>query len=256
MKLSFKSFVLFFSVAFIAISCGGSDNPSPTVNKVCQLTKVSEISQTSNVVTTYKYSGDGKVIEMNAKRISPTPSEVMTTFSYDATGKLSKRTIKYIGTAAMDIEELMIYKINGQLEKIQFKVVGNNNVLATTTFEYNSTNQISKIVAINQVSTYDYSNGNISSFSITTGRNTQLIGLLNYDNKRNPLNGLTSAFPDRPEYTSLNNYRASSLTQNGFLTPNQPLFNYTYNSENFPTKVDYSNSNQTATIVYEYANCK
>lgn len=245
---------MFFSVALVAISCGGSDNPSPTVNTTCQLTKSSTTSQTSGTITTYKYGSDGKVTEINLKRTTTTPAEETTVFTYDATGKVSKRKTTYSGTGAV-IDYTFIYKVNGQLEKLQ-QVSGSNT--ADVIFEYNANNQITKVkYPTNITYTYTYNNGNLASFSSVIDRDTYLLEYKNYDDKKNPLNGLAYAFPDNPQYSSPNNYRDITQMVNGQISiVNRPSFTHTYNTKNLPIKTDFKNGSQEATTVYEYANCQ
>lgn len=263
MKLSFKSFVLFFSVAFVAISCGGSDNPSPTVNTTCQLTKQTSTSPTSVRVSTYKYGGDGQVVEINNKTTTTgsvaTSYEETIAFTYDGSGKLSTRQTTYSYFNGSLVEN-MTYKANGQLEKMQQSRSGNGTTTENQVlFEYNNTNQVIKTRNTFQDNnmTYTYNNKNLASYSFVLSRETSLFEYKGYDDKKNPLNGLVHAFPDQPNYASPNNYTEIVQTVNGQPNGNnRPFFSHTYNSKNLPTKTEFNNGTQTATLVYEYANCQ
>ncbi len=262
MKLSFKSFALLFAVACIAISCGGND-PSPA-NTTCQLTKQTTTSPTSIRISTYKYGGDGKVVEINNQTTSTSSGSgsyaETVIFTYDGSGKLSKRKTTYSSTNG-SLEEVMTYKSNGQLEKMQQTSIGNSTIVNTVLFEYNTNNQISKMTnsssasLTNQVN-YTYNGNNLASYSFVLSRETSLLEYKGYDDKKNPLNALAYAFPDQPNYASANNYTEIVQTVNGQPTINKPFFTHTYNSKNLPIKTEFKNVTQTATTVYEYANCQ
>jgi YD repeat-containing protein len=267
MKLSLKSFVLFFSVAFIAISCGGSDNPSPA-NTTCQLTKATTTSTTGRV-STYKYGGNGKLIEINNK-ITPTSAityEETITFTYDASGKLNKRKTTYGSlnssleqTMIYSLEQTMIYKSNGQLEKMKQSSISNGTTMENEVlFEYNSSNQVTKMKPSNTTdnTTFAYNGNNLAFYTLVSSGQTIVFEYKGYDNKKNHLNSLAYAFPDQPNYASPNNYTEIVQTLNGQPDGNnRPFFTHTYNSKNLPTKTEFKNGNQTATIVYEYASCQ
>jgi hypothetical protein len=254
MKSFTKSLFTYLVIAFVAISCGGSDNPSPAKN--CKLVKYSYIDANNTKITqTYTYGNNGKVSKLIDVIINNTGTYTTTTsFIYDTSGKLTTRNI--VGNSGDASVEQIIYKPNGQIEKIKQSYTPINGTIRTSEvlYEYGTNGKIYKEkYPTNATNTYDYdTNGNLISYNYTSGSFVSINTYGDYDGKKNYASSLADAFPTNPQYQSLSNYTTASSPNGG-----NPKFIYTYNSKDFPTKMVISNPQGSgATITFEYTDCE
>jgi hypothetical protein len=121
MKSFTKSLLTYLVIAFVAISCGGSDNPVPnsTIGKNCKLSKIIGTSSSSSSVTTFKYDNTNRLIEMLVivdDSFYNTVEKTTYTFTYNTAGQLATRKLI---TPTNVSDYTFVYKSNGQIEKIK-----------------------------------------------------------------------------------------------------------------------------------------
>lgn len=257
MKSFTKSLFAYLVIAFVAISCAENPSPNSTISKNCKLSKVTQSSNGSNTVTTFKYDNSNKIVEMMSLVKFPDKEEkTIYTFIYNAIGQLATRRL-VSPTRVSDYT--FSYKPNGQIEKA--KITGlftgdTQNYQDELKFEYNVAGKISKMISNDLFRIYGYdSKGNLSSVQTEYLNNIQ-ITTYQYDDKKSHYSLVNTAFPEEPSYQNTNNILAFDFKRNGISTSTSK-YEYVYNSKGLPTKSTIISPNSSnSTTVFEYTDCE
>lgn len=259
MKSFTKSLLTYLVIAFVAISCGGSDNPIPnsTIGKNCKLSKVTQVSDGYTSVTTLKHNNTNLIIEiLTLSTVSNKEEQSIYTLSYNAKGQLATR--KLINPTRVS-DYIFIYKYNGQIEKIQTSTLFTGDSIPykdELKYEYNTNGKIVKMISNDLFRVYNYdSKGNLSSVQTEYANNVQLT-TYQYDDKKNYYNLMQTAFPEEPSYQNINNVLFFDYKRNGVSTISSK-YEYVYNLKGLPTKSTAIPKNSSSSIAtLEYIDCE
>ncbi len=257
MKSFAKSLFAYLCVALIAMSCGGNDNPSPAISKNCKLSKITQVANGTNSITTLKYDNANRLIEMfTTTNLSNKVENTTYTFTYNTAGQLATRKLVSPNRVS---NYVFIYKSNGQIEEVKTSTLfagDTQNSQENLTFEYNAASKIAKIISNGITRIYGYdSKGNVSSVQ-TNFSNNVYITTYQYDDKKSYYSLIQSAFPEEPIYQNINNLVVFDYKRNGVPTSNT-TYEYVYNSKGLPTKYTILPQNSSSSVFnLEYTDCE
>lgn len=241
--------ILIASVAIVLLSCSrDSDSPSDTAPILIK--KINYLSNTGSVEGSmnFTYNGD-KIIKLET-------SDGEEKVEYTYTGDDISKTINYVNNNITEINEyfytggkLTSQKITNAIEPnlnqtITYNYVNDNLVKYSEIRGYSSNNGV---VTLHTTSYEVYlSNGNLNKIISTSANSGTITETYSYDDKNNIFKNVKGfikimMFDADGEY-GLNNLKNSTRSQSlsGTNLTSSLTKTYTYNSNNFPTKMTSS----------------
>jgi hypothetical protein len=238
-------FVLFIMVTVLCcLSCQKS-NPEPEKDKEnIQLFKVTSWTPRTNVevpLIEFHYDDAGKII--NSLNYNGNTLNV-----YYSDGKIV--LIKGLNSKGGEVSYAISYNNNGQRTKVVYVFMDGKNLGYTTTYEYNSSGNVSKSIftvtdqslpRIPAIYEYTWSAGNIIKCHFTNGIIVEDIENLQFDDKLNPLVLSESLYTIVVGFEqSKNNVLKVKSTITGS-APNNYERTYGYNVNNYASSMNLVN---------------
>ncbi len=226
-----KKIILLSFLTIGIISCSSDNNTTTSGIKMLKIISkdYSGGVQQNERTTTYTYENDlvSKVIttSLNSSVIESTE------LTYQ-NGKL-KQIYGYLSSASTGISSpsITIYSYTGDL--ITSSTFSENGKNSSETYTYNSSNQLINRKNFKSDGTLDrdtnfeyFADGNLRKRTVTTIPNNFEVLYDSYDNKKNPMELIfTSAY-----------IRSTPISQNNLTAYKNIIYEYEYNSNNYPTK--------------------
>jgi hypothetical protein len=256
-------------VLSVFAACKKDEDVKPAeVDTGCVGTKVKygPTAGTAIVTEEYLYNASRHVTRINSFDKVTGDLIGYSSFTYNGAGKLFKQTM-HSASGQLDFQATYEYNAAEHLNKQQdYDVDGSGTATASgfSTFEYNSSNQVSKINhfsssnpgQISEYETLEYSAaGNVTavnSYRTPPGGTAPVLESITeykYDNKKNPLYNIGYPPVDGP-YISKNNFTEVTVKNKNGVVEFSYALTHVYNEQGYPSQV--TGLGESKSIFLEY----